>query len=427
MKKILLLFTVLIFTQSYSQITFEKGYLINNQNEKIECFIKNVDWISAPKQIEYKLSEDGATEVTDFNKIISFKIYSTSHHYKKYLINIDRETNNKEYNSKPEEVILKVLVEGKATLLIDLVNNLFFYQNENEDVKQLIYKRYADNDSKITEDFAYRTELYNNVKCRDNSAEKLRKVTYKEKSLIDYFIDYNQCNNSDYANYTKNKTKFLYNLKAVAGAAINTNMSTEIDFYSIEHSTTLEHTNSDIIFNMIIGAEFEVLLPFHKNKWGIFISPTYQSYKNESSATYDDVMGNYYMITTVPSEGPVNTYLGYDVKIESEYKYSFLEVPIGIRYYFNLNEKTKLFINASYGLILNLNTTEKVSFEVVDAHPILPTLNIEKINTKDSSSTKFGMGYVFNDKVTFSANYSILQLSQSDIVGFSLLASYRFL
>ncbi|PKP14949.1 MAG: hypothetical protein CVU07_12265, partial [Bacteroidetes bacterium HGW-Bacteroidetes-23] len=414
-------------TNSYSQVVFEKGYFVNNQNEKIECWIKNQDWINQPKQIEYKLSEDGNTEVTDFNQINSFQVYNTPHYYKKQVVNIDREKNSEGFNPKLEPVILKVLVEGKASLYEDISTGLFFYKNENEEIKQLIFKRYESKDSKIIEDFSYRTELYNNVKCRDNSAEKLRKINYKQNSLVNYFTDYNQCVNNDFKNYTENQTKFLYNLKAIAGTAINTNMKTEINFFPSEHNASIKHTNSDISVNAIIGAEFEMLLPFNKNKWGIFISPTFQSYKNESSTIYNDFMGRYYMISTIPSQGPVNTYFSYTLKIEREHKYTFIEVPIGIRYYFNVNEKNKFFINASYGFILNLSTTENVSFETLASHPILPPLRIENTNSKASGSTKFGVGYVVNSKLSISANYSILQLSQSNIVGFSLQASYRFL
>jgi hypothetical protein len=427
MKKTLQLLVILFLTNSYSQVVFEKGYFVNNQNEKIECWIKNQDWINQPKQIEYKLSEDGNTEVIDFNEINSFQVYNTTHYYKKQAVNIDRETKVEGFNPKLETIILRVLVEGKATLFADISRSIYFYKIDNENIKQLVYKKHADNDGKIIEDFSFRTELYNNLKCRDNSTEKLRKINYKQTSLVNYFTDYNQCVNNDFKNYTENQTKLLYNLKAIAGTAINTNMKTEINFFSSEHNTSLEHTNSDMSVNAIIGAEFEILLPFNKNKWGIYISPTFQSYKNESSTIYNDVMGRYYMITTVPSQGPVNTYLGYDVKIESEHKYTFIEVPIGIRYYFNVNEKNKFFINASYGFILNLSTTENVSFETLASHPILPPLSIENTNSKASTSTKFGIGYVVNSKMSLSANYSNLQLSQSDIVGFSLQASYRFL
>ena len=427
MKKTLQLLIILFLTNSYSQVVFEKGYFVNNQNEKIECWIKNQDWINQPKQIEYKLSEDGNTEVTDFNQINSFQVYNTPHYYKKQVVNIDREKNSEGFNPKLEPVILKVLVEGKASLYEDISTGLFFYKNENEEIKQLIFKRYESKDSKIIEDFSYRTELYNNVKCRDNSAEKLRKINYKQNSLVNYFTDYNQCVNNDFKNYTENQTKFLYNLKAIAGTAINTNMKTEINFFPSEHNASIKHTNSDISVNAIIGAEFEMLLPFNKNKWGIFISPTFQSYKNESSTIYNDFMGRYYMISTIPSQGPVNTYFSYTLKIEREHKYTFIEVPIGIRYYFNVNEKNKFFINASYGFILNLSTTENVSFETLASHPILPPLRIENTNSKASGSTKFGVGYVVNSKLSISANYSILQLSQSNIVGFSLQASYRFL
>jgi hypothetical protein len=51
------LFLLIILTQislnCYSQINFEKGYFYNNENKKIECLIKNNDWLNNPTQIKY--------------------------------------------------------------------------------------------------------------------------------------------------------------------------------------------------------------------------------------------------------------------------------------------------------------------------------------------------------------------------------------
>ena len=68
------------------------------------------------------------------------------------------------------------------------------------------------------------------------------------------------------------------------------------------------------------GVETEFILAFNKNKWGVTIEPTYQYYKSEKK----------------PSD------------VEAKLNYTSVEIPIGIRHYFYLSEKSKIFINASY-------------------------------------------------------------------------------
>ena len=424
MKKIFHLLLLLFLTNSYCQVVFEKGYFVNNQNEKIECLIKNQDWINQPKQIEYKLSEDGKTEVTDFNQINSFQVYNTPHYYKKQVVNIDREKNSQGFNPKLEPVILKVLVEGKASLYEDVSTGLFFYKNENEEIKQLIFKRYENKDGKIIEDFSYRTELYNNVKCRDNSAEKIRKLKYKQKMFIDYFLDYNQCINGEYVDFLENKTKSKYVFRALAGGSINTGLKSDVSFSSTTGKRTLEHSNSDLSVNFLVGGEFEILLPYRKNKWAMIFSLTYQGYKDQSTKRYNNVIGRT-VTTEIPSaQTPVTTYFGYDIEFKSEYKYSFVELPVGVRYYFDLNNNSKLFVNASYGIILPLNRTENVSFEFTSSSA--PSITIDEPKSKFSSLAKIGGGYSFNEKYSVGLDYYIFRnISNVNTGTISVVASYK--
>ena len=41
---LILLITILSFN-CYSQIKYQKGYYINNDGQKTDCLIKNVDWV----------------------------------------------------------------------------------------------------------------------------------------------------------------------------------------------------------------------------------------------------------------------------------------------------------------------------------------------------------------------------------------------
>ena len=68
MKRILPFLALLAFTASFSQITYQPGYFINNSGSKTECLIKNVAWKDNPVEFDYKLSE-GADNQKGLTKI----------------------------------------------------------------------------------------------------------------------------------------------------------------------------------------------------------------------------------------------------------------------------------------------------------------------------------------------------------------------
>ena len=58
MKKQLLILLIFISTfNSYAQTSFEKGYFINNEGQKTDCLIKNIDWKDNPTEIKFKYTE----------------------------------------------------------------------------------------------------------------------------------------------------------------------------------------------------------------------------------------------------------------------------------------------------------------------------------------------------------------------------------
>ena len=131
-----LLLTVLGFS-SYAQISFEKGYYIDNNDQRIDCLIKNIDWKNNPTEFEYKLSENSTPEKATITSVKEFGVVSISK-YIRSTVNIDRSIDNvnsvilisKEKNPvyKEEELFLKVLLEGKASLyLFEMGNSKNFF------------------------------------------------------------------------------------------------------------------------------------------------------------------------------------------------------------------------------------------------------------------------------------------------------------
>ncbi len=50
----LFLFTIIAFS-AFSQVRFEKGYFIDNQDKRTECLVRNVGWDNNPESFRYKL------------------------------------------------------------------------------------------------------------------------------------------------------------------------------------------------------------------------------------------------------------------------------------------------------------------------------------------------------------------------------------
>jgi len=139
---------------------------------------------------------------------------------------------------------------------------------------------------------------------------------------------------------------------------------------SIQNSN-IKYKNTDFgnEISFGFGIEVEHILPFNKNKWGVFVEPTYQSYKSEKTTEV-----GYYLTGG---------------KLISEVKYNYIEIPIGLRHYFFLNNNSKIFINASY--VVSFNKKSSIQFKRVDNS----SLNSPEFKSP-LNNLAFGIGYNLN-------------------------------
>jgi hypothetical protein len=144
-RQFLFLLIAIITINCYSQISFEKGYFINNSGHKINCLIKNMDWGFNPTQFNYKLSANDELKTATTKLAKEFSVNNNILKYIRSTVNIDRSTEdtdnisrNKNPIFKKEELFLKVLVEGKANLYFYENGDIqrFFYNVDNSDIEQ---------------------------------------------------------------------------------------------------------------------------------------------------------------------------------------------------------------------------------------------------------------------------------------------------
>lgn len=374
MKKIVLLFLATIQAMNcYSQISFEKGYYVDNSDTKIDCLIKNNDWASNPVDFKYKVSENDEVKTNTIDAVKEFAISSSSKFIRK-TVKIDVSSTDINELSKDKnpifiekEVFLKVVLEGKANLYTYKDKNMthYFYNVDNSTIEQLIFKSYKNANNQIAVNNRFREQLWKNLKCSTIIMDDLEKVDYKKNSLIHFFDQYNNCNNSAGINYDAKQKTDAFNLSL----KVDLNSSS----MTIQNELT-NYTNTDFGKKTGIGfgVEAEFILPVNKNKWAILLEPSYRSFKQEKT-------------------NERTALLGFGV-LKAEVNYTSIEVPLGIRYYFFLNKNSKIFLNASFVFDLSLNST--IKFIKTD------NTTANELEIGNASNFSFGIGYKLYDKLS---------------------------
>lgn len=364
----------------HAQVEFEEGYFIDLQGERTDCLIKNADWRYNPGEITYKLSEGSDPLQLHCSMAKEFGI-SDKLKYVGLTVEIDRSsdqkknlTNFRNPDFHEERLFLKVLVEGVANLYsyrsTDRIK--YFYSVGDSEIKQLVYKRYiADNDfiginnysmqmkydkgsayatEKVAENLTYQQQLIDDLKCYTIDRSEILATDYSRSELLKLFVKYSKCKDAEFTNYNERRTRTTYNFNLKPGYSYST--------FSIRNFTS-SHRNTDFggHFSFDLGVEGEIILPYHRNKWAVFCSPALQSFHSEL-------------------EEAIAT------KIVD---YKSIEVPVGLRHYFFLNEKSKIYLSASF---------------IYDI-PIDSRIHIEYGQTLDitnSANWSTGAGYKYNDK-----------------------------
>lgn len=374
MKKNLLLFflTILCF-EGYSQISFEKGYIIDNSDQKRECLIKNNDWIFNPISIEYKISEDSEPITADVQHIKEFEIYNKSKFVVKTVKvdlsneNLSSLSSNKNPKFVEQTLCLRVLIEGVSNLYQYESNGLlrFFYtKNTSELVEQLVYKNYFLDNNMVATNNQFKQQLWMDLKCKTIDMNSVQKLSYTKNSLVKFFKEYYECINSGSVNIEEIKAKNdLFNL-SIRPRLNNSSVSAQ------NFLVPTSKVNFDNELNFGFGVEAEFIFPFNKNKWTFAIEPTYQSFNSEETI-YSNYIGGSQVIVNVD--------------------YNSIEVPLTLRHYLFLSKDSKLFINASYVVDFSFNSSLSV---------MKGTNNIiyDNLESKPKGNFAFGIGYKFKDK-----------------------------
>jgi len=400
MRTFLVLFFLLIYISSYSQAKYERGYFIDNQNSKTECLIKNIDWKDNPTDFKYKISETTDPINADISTIKEFGIINFSK-YIRAKVQIDvspDEVEKLSYKRNPiwsqDTLFLKVLVDGDASLYCYVNKNLtrFFYSVKNSPIQQLIHKQFKidPNTMMFNEDF--RQQLWNDVKSKDISLNKIKNISYDENDLSKYFKNYNELKGEKIVDLKPKSKAFIFNLRFTTG----------IDYSSLTvySSTIYPKTVFDNKISFRFGLEAESILPFNRHRWGLILEPTFQYYNDTKTHEY---------ISGYMQELKIYT---------STIKYKSIEIPFGVRYYIINSEKSKIFINGLF--ISDISFKSTIKFE---------GFRVLKLDT--GINYGFGLGFYFkkiSGELRYYSNREILNnndLYSSKYSKLSLIIGYK--
>lgn len=370
-KNYLLLALLFCITVS-AQIKFESGYFINNNGEKINCLIKNLDWKNNPSDFLYKLSENDNEQEATIKNVQEFGIIDGLKYirFSGKMDNSDETEMQLNYERNPDfkevTLFLRVLIEGNANLYSYTNGYLYryFFKTKDKEIEQLVHKRYLKSQSEMAYNNFYKQQIVSNLKCAALSLYDIERLEYEKDKLVSCFLKFNSCDGAIVENFdAKGKVK-TFHLSLRPGVSLSSFQTVyNLGFLSADLGTKMTFR---------FGLELEAVLPFNKNKWAVIFEPTYQYYKSENQNSFID--------------------------------YKTIDFHLGIRHYMFLSNNSKLFLNIAFVRSYNLNTVIK-----------LP--NMSGLEYESTGVLSFGIGYKIKNKFSLEyRNVSNQNLLNSEVV-----------
>ncbi len=379
------IFSLLSITIS-AQVSFDKGFYVNNNGEKIECYIKNKNWKKYPNFILTKKNLGSNAVKIDIAEVRSFQIGEALKFVRKNVL-IDNASDNlqnlektTQFNFVKETIFLRYLIEGEKNLLhySDGNTNKYFYYSKIDTLQQLAYKRvYVGNEGvqdklhlKVVPLNEYKVQLGSLVNCGKETELALQSLEYLQKPLVKYFRAYYECSGKEYTDFLKlmNKTTI----------AVSPKFGVQLGSYKFNVGNFKTDAHIDLKISYRIGAEFEFNFPFDRYRWSLLLNPMFQTYKG--NGTFD-----YVNTASQTLEGTV------------ELVHNSVEFPILVRRYFFLKNRNALFIQA--GTLIDFNFNSYFSYDRFN--------NLRVLAVSGTSPLVFGLGYRFKERVALEFHYNL--------------------
>lgn len=387
------LILLLLSSFSFSQKIFSPGYYIDNNGQKKVGFIEDNNPYNNPEKIAFKTSLESKSSIILLDEIREYKI-DNDYKYVRYLIDYDQDqvTNanpvhriGKEPKLANKQVLLRVLVEGNASLYQAIINDciFFFVQHGKVDMPQLLVHRKYNSNNVIAENNEFRKLLYERLKTDKTDIKDFFDIEYNQYDLVDFFRKLNKADNSlIQQNVTTERNKNKINYKILTGT---TALSVDYKFGSL---VNMKSTGTTFI-NPIIGCEVSNLLGMSSKRSEFFGRLFFQ--KNQTKADQ-----------TFITPGYVRTYT-------FEAEYSAINLNLGYRYALLKQKHSKICLDGSIG-ISNIVTDNFVIKDVITytgENPPDPTgAQYDFYRLRPVIYFNVGLGYVLDEKYALYIEYS---------------------
>lgn len=369
----------------YSQILFEKAYFITNNGKKTDCLIENLAWRSNPTWFNYKLSETDDIKKETMANVSEFAVDQT-YIYKRFNVNIERSqttTNLLQVGKNPiwtnQTVYLQLLVSGDANLYSYTDGNMtkYFFETTTHPLEQLVYIKYfrddSDDNDRILENNYFRQQLSNAVKCDNMDAKTFERIGYNKNALVKHFMAYNACHSSSNQNEVKNYDSEMN--RKTEGFSLSAQVGFHAGKIAVRDPYNYFNMSTDLQqFVLKLGFQAEYVLPFNKNTWSLIVSPVYQKF--EGSKNY---------VSRISNPGFFND--NEPVHYTLDANYSSVEIPVGLRHYFFLNQHSRVFVNIAY--LIDLKNEGRIKIDNSD-NQVNGRVEFEANN---SNALALGAGY----------------------------------
>lgn len=322
---------VLCATSVWAQTNFEKGSYTDNTGKTVSGYIKNLDWKDNPTAIEFSTSADGSDSVEKtIREIQGFEIDGKSK-YIRELANIDKspqQVGELNYDRNPEvklkTVFLKVLMDGQTKLFRHREGKhlSLFFINKDGLIELLVYKRFLNVEKNIVENNYYKQQLLNEFSCDKGPMPEVSSLRYNSATILNYMRKYNACMGMNKIEIYQEERGPRWGLTLIGGVNFNS--------YSIRDGASRSF-NFGNATTPTFGFELQYILPTNNDKWAIFIDARTMSFSADRQFTIPAGLGTSFITQTL------------------EFDYKAVEVAAGVRHYFYLGEKSRLFISANYG------------------------------------------------------------------------------
>ena len=267
------------------QQAFRPGYIIGNDGRRVEVEIRERSWKNNPTTISYRSAKNQPLRTTVIADLAGFGLTDDLQHFVRAAVDIEQSSDALATLStlttpqfKTDTVWLRQFVDGEADLFywVDGEFTRFFYRLGEGEILPLVYRRYRDGRTGLRDDARYRATLATALSCSGDSPNP-KLVTYTNRSLLKYFIAYNDCRQIAQTLYTNPK-----------GPSARVTIRVGVESRSPVYSTAFRVFSSAFVLDTelfpTIGFEIEQPLEFSNQRWSIFAGANYRRHRQNKDA-----------------------------------------------------------------------------------------------------------------------------------------------